>query len=362
MCEGLESVESEYAKEGTEAHLVASSILEHYFFRTPVPPELKNQVRDASEAVKLYVNFVKAEALESGADIKQGHVMIEHKFDLTSVYPGLFGTADSVIYFPKIKKLQVTDYKNGAGIPVEVEGNLQLMYYGLGALLSTGLPCETVELVVVQPRCEHENGPIRRWTFSTIDLIDFAADLAFDAAATAAPDAPLKPGKHCRFCAAAPVKCPAIRNKAIATAKLEFGPTLSYDPAQLDIALKALPAIEAWVTKVREFAYGEAMHGRTPPGWKMVAKRATRKWNATEEAIVNYMADATKKDKKEFYSTPDLKTPAQMEKLCNKQIGEGLRKMMVSVSSGYNMVPESDPRPPVKLDPATEFTQLTGDE
>lgn len=360
MCDGLPNIESGYAKEGTHAHGVAAQILEKHFFDIE-PKGWLAADKEMRAAVDVYVDFVKAETLKAKREDPAGTLMIEHRFDLSAVYPGLFGTADAIIYFPESKKLMVIDYKHGAGIAVEVEDNLQLQYYGLGALLSTGFPCETVELVIVQPRCEHEDGQIRRWTFSSIDILDFAADLAADAHATTLPGAKLNPGKHCRFCAAAPVKCPAIKEKAQALAKLEFGSKLSYDPDQLHQALLFTNALEAWIKQVREFAYGEAMHGRLPPGWKLVAKRATRKWKASEDEVVGYMLDATKREKHEFYEEPSLKSPAQMEKLCSKQIGEGLRKLMESVSSGYNLVPESDPRPPVKLDAKSEFTKIEGE-
>lgn len=362
MAEGCPNIESEYAAEGTHAHTVSSQTLDKYFFgKDPWEGWLACD-KEMRKAVDVYVNFAKEEALKAGADPAAGEILVEHRFDLTSVYPGLFGTADLVIYFPNEKKLLVADYKHGAGIPVEVEGSLQLQYYGLGALLSTAFPCEIVELAIIQPRCEHPDGPIRRWSFSSVELLDFAADLAFDAAATNDPAAPIRPGKHCRFCPAAATKCPAVKNQAQALAKIEFSPALSYDPAKLAEALTVIPALEAWATKVREFAYAEAMHGRLPPGWKIVAKRATRKWKVPDEEIVEYMADATKKETSEFYSEPSLKTPAQMEKLCSKQIGEKLRTFMESVSSGYNLVPESDKRPAAKMDAKQEFTQIEGDE
>lgn len=359
LSENLPNVESEYAKEGTFAHDVAAKLLERYFFGVEPKDGWPHVEKEMLEAVKVYVEFIKQEALASGAKTIDNHILIEHRFDLASVHPGLFGTADAIIYSARDKKLIVADYKHGAGIAVDVEENLQLQYYGLGALLSTGFPCETVELVIVQPRCNSENGPIKRWGFSSIDLLDFAADLAFDAAETEKPDAELRPGKHCRFCPAAPVKCPAIKDKAQSLAKLEFKETLPYEPDKLAQALQFIPALEAWITKVREFAYGEAMHGRLPPGWKMVAKRATRKWKVSEEEVIDFMSKASGRDKSEFYNL-SLKTPAQMEKLNNKHVNTQLREIIESVSSGYNLVPESDKRPAVALDPASEFTKIEG--
>ncbi len=360
-CEGLVSAESSYAAEGTHAHSFASQELEVIFFGKK-PAAYLAADKEMREAVKLYIDYVCFEVNEASEhlpEMEQATVLIEHRFDLSSIHPGMFGTADAVVYDSKKKKIIVIDYKHGAGIAVDVEENSQLLYYGLGALLSTGYPCDTVELVIVQPRCEHPDGKIRKWSFSSIELFDFAADLADDAKATEDKNAPLNPGKHCRFCPAAPTKCTALRNKSLELAKLEFKPTLSYDPDQLDQALRFLPAMEAFIKQVREFAYSEAQHGRTPPGWKLVEKRATRKWNATEEEILKYMVAAKPgTDNKEFYEAPSLKSPAQMEKLCSKQIGEGLRKLMQSVSSGFNLVPESDARPAAKISASQEFKTL----
>ncbi len=353
------NIESEYAKEGTLAHTIASQELEKYFFNKD-PKEKIAADKDMREAINVYIDFIKEESIKSKAVISRGHILIEHRSDMsTSVYPGLYGTSDAIIYSPDTKKLLVADYKHGAGIAVEVEDNLQLQYYALGALLSTGFPCNEVEIVVVQPRCGDE--PIRKWKFSSVQLLDFAADLALDAAATEDPNAELVPGKHCRFCPAAPTKCPAIKEKALALAKLEFKKEKPYISEDLDKALRFLPAMEAWIKQVREFAYGEAINGRPPAGWKLVEKRGTRKWTRTEEEIVKYMKEATLKDDNDFYER-SLKSPAQMEKLASKQINEGLRKMMATVVSGYNLVPESDPRPEAKkIDAKTEFNKIEGE-
>ena len=48
--------------------------------------------------------------------------------------------------------------------------------------------------------------------------------------------------------------------------------------AELAKALENASILETWCRRVKEFAHAEAEHGRVPPGWKLVAKRATRKW------------------------------------------------------------------------------------
>lgn len=358
---GIESHESEYAREGTAAHEIAADVLNcHYFTQGERATIPVHTTADMMTAVREYTEFVKGEVKKYFAEPDRGHVLIEHKFDLSSIHPGLYGTADCVIYAPRHKKLIVIDYKHGQGIAVEVENNLQLMYYGLGALVSTGLPCEKVELVIVQPRCDHEAGRIRKWEFSSVELLDFAATLAEDAKATEKPDAHLNPGPHCRFCPAAASKCPAIHEKAIALAQVEFKPTLSYDPEKLSQTLRFLPTMEAWIKATREFAYGEALHGRGPKDWKLVEKRKLRHWTASESEIVDYMKEATKRNVDEFYEKK-LKSPAQMEKLLSKQLGVKLREMIETKSSGYTLVHESDKRPAVRPDPNTEFDMIEGD-
>ena len=206
------------------------------------------------------------------------------------------------------KTLYVFDYKHGAGIAVEVENNPQLLYYGLGALLASGYPAKRVKLVIVQPRCDHADGPVRDWEIDAIDLLDFRADLKAYAEATQRADAVLVSGDHCKFCAAAPL-CPALEKKAQAVAKLEFSPVLSYDPAKLAAALDMLDAVDARAKAIREFAYQEAMEGRAPPGYKLVAKRAIRKWS-DETALATRLED-TFGDV--LYQPRKVCSPAQLE-------------------------------------------------
>lgn len=347
LSKGMPNKSSAYAEEGTKAHEVAATYLTTGKWPTGVDPEM-------GEAVKLYVEEV-LRHVDSMEHTEDGF-LIEHRFDLSSVYPGLFGTADAVIYDAEARILRVFDYKHGMGIPVEVEENEQLMYYGLGALLSTGYPCDEVELTIVQPRCPHSAGPIRKWKFPAIELIDFADDLAKFARRTEDSNAPLVPGEHCRFCPAAGV-CPKLAEEAQAVAKVEFRNDLSYDPKVLAKTLDMLPVLEGWIKSVREFAYGEAQHGRTPPGWKLVAKRATRRWK-DEERVTKALAHMFGNDDDIFEKK--IKSPAAVEKLLsNKQEREWLSQFVSAESSGLALAPADDPRPAIKADAKAEFTVIT---
>lgn len=350
LSEGIESVSSSYADEGTRAHAIAALVVEG----KPIVEDCDDEMW---ESVCLYRDTIWQDRTKLRSNNDKNIVEFnEHGFDLSeSVYPGCFGTCDYAMYSPKAKGLYVYDFKYGAGIPVEVENNSQLRYYGLGALISTDSACDWVELVVIQPRCNHPDGPVRRQRLSTMDLLDFTADLIEFAKATESPDAPLVPGDHCRFCPAA-ANCPALHSKAQLVAREEFSPTKTYDPGKLSEVLHWLPALENWAKSVREFAYAEAMHGRTPPGWKLAAKRATRKWrDHVDFTVINQTFGLLEYD---VFEEPKMKSPAQVEKLIGKTNKEQLEALVSKESSGVALVPDSDKREAIRNDPKSEFTTI----
>ena len=304
-------------------------------------------------AVSVYTDYVLSLSHHSGQEFE---LWIEQKFDLSSVYAGCFGTADAVVYHPATKVLHVIDLKYGQGIAVEARENTQLQYYGLGALIAARVPCETVTMTIVQPRCDHPAGPVRSWSMPAVEMLHFAADLADFARATENPNAAVKPGEWCRFCPAAPV-CPSLNEKAVAAAKKQFSP-VGVSPEELAKALDMVPHVEAWIKSVREYAYGEAEHGRTPPGYKLVAKRAVRKWKDESQAA-RFLELGRYVDGAQLYEQPSLKSPAQIEKLVGKKkFSEACADLVVQESSGYTLVAESDSRESINKDPSAQFTVI----
>lgn len=346
---------SSYAEEGTDAHALAAyclvnnkdplKLIGHTVRHDDRTVEVDD---DMASAVSTYVEHI-------WTNRKAGDTSyIEHRFDLSKVYPGCFGTADHVVWREAESLLIVRDYKHGAGIFVSPVKNPQLMYYGLGALISIGKTAKRVRLEIIQPRCASEKGAVRAWEIDALDLYDFSVDLQEYAKKTEDKNAPLVPGDHCRFCDAN--SCPAVKSKTQALAKLEFSPVLAYDPEELSSALDAIPVLEAWIKSTREFAYNEAEEGRPPPRYKIVAKRATRKWRDEEEAAAH--AVRLTDHEVDIYERK-LKSPAQMEKL----VGKGkMDAFITAVSSGHVLVPEDDPRPRVKLTAKEEFTAITDGE
>lgn len=198
LSDGIPSTTSIYAAEGTLAHEMAEKWLRSG--SVSAPPDCSHEM---AQNISVYVDFVRREKRD---DV----LFLEHKFDLSRLHPGLFGTADAVIYDSANKILKVIDLKYGAGVPVEAVGNVQLQYYGLGAMLSLGFVVKEIQLTIVQPRCDHPDGPIRTWDFDAVRMIDFMADLMEAAMRTEKEDAPLFAGSHCKFCPAAAI-CPSSK-------------------------------------------------------------------------------------------------------------------------------------------------------
>jgi hypothetical protein len=225
---------------------------------------------------------------------------------------------------------------------------------------------------IVQPRCPHPDGPVRTETIDAMDLMEFADDLVKAAKATEDPNAPLVPGDHCRWCPAAGTPCPALKTMSNDMAASKFkaytapNGSVSYDKALLAKTLGELDMIENYCKSVREFAYNEAERGESLPGFKLVAKRATRKW--LDAAAVKVWLLSKNLFAKEIETTPELRTPPQIEKLLdplvkaaakaapNKEAAKivtdawwaDFNNFVKSESSGHTLVSEDDKRPAVK--------------
>lgn len=373
---GIEDRGSTYAREGTAAHMLAEWALTHRrdpaerlgeYIAVPVEgtdgaegeafeitEEMSDAVRGFVQEVLSAVNF-------------DSKLWVERKFSLAPFNPPaeMFGTADAIVFDVRARRLMVFDFKYGQGHAVDVIDNAQLKYYGLGALIEIeaeigpGL-IDEIGLVIVQPRASHADGPVRRWSLSHSDLIDFASDLLESAGWTLEPDAPLVPGRWCRFCRAGAV-CPARKAEAQAVARVEFAPhVLPEPPAPATLPLPVLvdimdklDIVEDWARAVRQHVQGLLERGVEVPGWKLVEKRATRRWK--DEAAVKAFAKEINLVTEELYELK-LKSPAQLEKVVGKKNLPS--ELVEKKSSGVNLAPTHDPRPGIPAGPAHDFAQL----
>lgn len=377
--------------------------------RTPDPEEegwfqVDFDMMDAVD-VMLSVVWKEVERLGPAAELR-----IEHKFDLSWLRPDMFGTNDvSISLF--LDELVVIDYKHGQGVPVEVysvgEGgktkpNPQLAYYGLGAAEADEFTHQKVTLIVVQPRCPHPKGGVRRYEMTMAELLEFKDELA--AAADVAREAEqnwdpaggidgteewqrkyLQAGDHCKsaFCPKLGHPCPAAFRAAQEEAMADFAD----DPYDLDApgagdnpdltklahTLKWVPFLDAFGRAVEAHAQRLAETGIKVPEHKLVRKKANRAYVCTEHETLTLL-EAAGLPKVDLLTEPKLKSPAQVEKLGKKakEIINGVKNpdydpnvegskewlsapLAVKGVGAITLAHESDPREEVTIDPASDF-------
>lgn len=347
---------SPFAELGTAAHELGEYCLENGVFsvRDKIGDTIYNHVIDdnMADAVQVYVGYVLGIIIEESPAL----VKLEQRFSLEDLDPPMpmFGTSDCTIYGKESGNLWIIDYKHGQGVAVDVEDNAQLKYYALGAVLKIGnrAPINAVYTVIVQPRAQHRDGPIRTYQYTKDEILDFGTDLIDAAHAALKPDAPRVSGDHCRFCKAAGV-CPALRTNALTVAQDEFGALRSIDdltPTEIADFMNRIPLIEEWVKSIRRHAHTVLESGEALPGYKLVERRPTRKWK-TEEALLEWASSEGLEDD-EIYNK-SLKSPAQIEKVVGKKNVPG--DLIMSVSTGLSMVADTDNRPPAALLASDEF-------
>ncbi len=117
--------------------------------------------------------------------------------------------------------------------------------------------------------------------------------------------------------------------------------------------LENADVIETRLTAVRGLAYTAIADGRDIPGWKLVPKRAVRKWKDARLVKQRLASEGLS-----GFLTEDLVTPAQAEKLAKKQgIQLDLFDLIDAESSGMKLARETDSREAATRTAASEFAE-----
>jgi len=211
----LEGGASEYSAMGNVAHNIAADCLRT---RSNVRAFLGRRYtqdgfcitvdENMVDAVGIYVDIV----LHDSSDGREPILSVEIGVDLSPLNaPGYErGTLDASLYYRAARFLRLYDYKHGEG--VEVAGDdPQFFIYTAGELLKYP-SCETVEIIVVQPRhrCAAAIGPAKRSMYTREEIFKWVRQkLIPGATACQAASPPLSPSvEACQFCPAKP-DCPA---------------------------------------------------------------------------------------------------------------------------------------------------------
>ena len=323
---------SKYADEGTLLHHVIAAVLE-----TGKPPEdFLGTVYNGVELTEDRLERKLLPALAALDEIDPDRVMeydVEKVVGFGHVLPGVFGSADLVGRIGDRGIL--VDWKFGDGVAVEAEENPQALFYIAAAMHTTTTAwafrdAAAIDVYIVQPPY------VKKWTTDIARVKRFEAELVLAVRAAEQPDAPLKTGDHCRWCAAKSV-CPLVTG-AVERADRVALKTVNVD--DLAAALDKIEVLEGWIKDAREMAQTLLENGVDVPGYKLVAKRATRQW-VDEAAALTALSEAGLN----ATELTELKSPAQVEKVLKKHKIDMPEGLINSVSTGNTLANADDPRP-----------------
>jgi hypothetical protein len=341
-----------YTREGSAAHRIGELELTGHDTRNIKEIEIEGEAieitQEMREHVGVYVTV--GEALRENADIFR----VEERGDLSWLYAPqhmpepIFGTSDLVAYTAAERILRVVDFKYGQGYAVDPKDNPQLMIYALQQLgkFTSDFPIK-IQLVVVQPRAGDE--PVRKHTMLLSELMKWSKEILEPAIQRIADgDTTETPGDWCRWCPRA-AECGALHSRALEVAQMTFKPQppapQDLTPEEISSIMAQAELISSWISKVRLHAEEILHQGGTVPGWKLVQKRATRKWSdalAAERHLIEELAIP----ELEVLTEPELKSVAQVEKVLKAydvKLTE-LEHLIVKESSGLTLAKADDKR------------------
>jgi len=266
--------------------------------------------------------------LELDGKYKFDDVLIEAEFSLTD---HIGGTCDILAY--NATHVIVLDWKFGQGIAVDPVENAQGMFYAMCAeqTLPDLFKGKQIVIAIVQPMpSRHDFGTLKTWEVPAKHFSAFKQTYM-----KAVKSKGYQTGSHCTFCAGA-ATCPLKVQDASAALRMDATNLVS-----LSAALALATQLEPWIKEVKKIAHEQLEQGATVEGWKIVDKRATRKW-LDEEKALNFLSKLRRIKKEEYMAPAALKSVAQLEK--TKFDMSVVSDYIIKSSTGTTMAPASDPR------------------
>lgn len=310
----VEAEDPEWTRDGKEAHELALHCLSD---NVPQAWFLLGDGRwphadiAMAAAVQTYIDYVRKIG---------GRQRYEVKLHAEELHPQMFGTVDCeathVTDLAPIK-LEITDYKNGAGVFVSAVENVQMMYYACLVIAedeSFFLGSDRVRLTIAQPNAHAAGGPVRSWDTTVHDLKQWLVNELLPAMRRTTAGAVFDLGKHCQFCPAK-VGCPAMQNLAAKVAKLAdqafetpsspgFG---ALSDEVLGRRYEETQPIRYYLKAIEEEVKRRLLDRREIPGAKLVETIVHRVWKEDAEG------EAVKKFGDLAYSPRSTRSPAQLE-------------------------------------------------
>lgn len=295
------------------------------------------------------------------------------------------GTLDVAI-IDSNQHAEIIDYKNGSGVVVEVDKNLQMIAYMLGFLammVAEGFKLKTITATIIQPNAYHPAGPIRSVTYTVKELLTWVPYVKKFLTKSDDPKALRAAGeKQCQFCKVKG-KCKVLAEHSLKQAQATFkalGDTTLNDidaalevdsksitPEQRAMVIASTSLIRGWLEAVNAFAVTEDVKGRKTPGFKVIrGSGSKRKYKKDEDGMWDELQELSKTDGSAVYwdevSATKLLSSKQLEvklkPLVTKETWKEIEKWIVKPEGGLTMVSDSDPRQPVRQEAKAAFSSL----
>jgi hypothetical protein len=325
-------VESKYAAEGTLLHACMEELLTDAIVDDVA---VKHNLND-DQIDKLHFCIGALDQIDPDQTMQFAQE-VQVEFDGVKGLEGVFGNVDLIGRIGGT--VVILDWKFGDGVIVNAEENYQGLFYAAAAMATKKLSwvfygATEIEIIIVQPPA------MRRWVTTFERVAAFQAELQTAVTLASKPNAPLAIGDWCRWCTAKPI-CPKMTGEIDRVVHLKLD---ALAPEDLTRALDLADKLESFINDARRLAFERLEKNMPVPGYKLVSKRATRQW--VDEAKASAALAGLGVSQNELYKK-ELISPAQAEKVLKKSKLALPDDLVVAVSSGSTLAPESDPRPAV---------------
>lgn len=283
-----ETEDSPASLEGTAAHWAVQMLLQG----TPVAIDMQapNGIAITQEMLEA-AELVRDDILATLGPEWAKYLVIERRVQIPRVHPTHnWGTPDYRAWSRMNNGglcLHVWDFKYGHGI-VEAFENWQLIDYTAGLLDEAGIDGlqdqqTVVDMVVIQPRAFHRDGPVRRWRVLASDLRGHINRLANAAGEALGPNPRAVPSPEaCENCLGRHA-CEGLQRAAYAAADKggQYG-ALELSPHALGLELRHLKRaqalIEARVSGIEAQVVASIQKGTLVPFWMMESVPGRLAW------------------------------------------------------------------------------------
>jgi hypothetical protein len=219
---------------------------------------------------------------------------VETPVAIPRVHGNCWGTPDAWFFRSVDQRLFVFDYKHGHSYVDEFE-NWQLMAYTAGILEALGIDAHAeqsvvVELVIVQPRCYHRDGPVRRLTVRASELRAQINILRAAAEAAHEPNPVATVNPKCKHCSGRHA-CETYQRTALEAADLSMRSVpLDLTPQALGLELsmlkRAQAALDGRISGLEQSVEAAVKQGQRVPGWSIEYTNGRQAWMVPTDEVV----------------------------------------------------------------------------